>query len=66
MLNPRVGNIVSAPSPVKISDSGLPATDAPLKNLILFMIRLHVPIVLTGFRLEIFTVFHGRQAREEH
>ena len=62
MVNPKVGDVVCAPGAIEIADSGLPATDACLEDLFLYMISLHIPIMLIRLRLEVLAVLHRREA----
>ena len=62
MVDPKVGDVICAPGAIEISDSGLPATDACLEDLFLYMISLHIPIMLIRLRLEVLAVLHGTDA----
>jgi hypothetical protein len=62
VVNPKVGDVICAPGAVEISDFGLPATDACLEDLFLYIISLHIPIVFFRLRLEVLAVLHGTDA----
>jgi hypothetical protein len=62
VVNPKVGDVICAPGAIEISDSGLPATDACLEDLFLYIISLHIPIMLIRLRLKVLAVFHRREA----
>ena len=62
MVNPKVGDVICAPGAIKISDPGLPATNARLEDLFLYLVSLHIPIMLIRLRLEVLAVLHRTDA----